>query len=90
MGSYEIVGLVAGAFTSLAPLPQLYKSIKTKSMNDISLAMYLSFLTGTVLWLTYGILLNSIGIVIWNIFALVVYIATVTVKILNMKGVYAK
>ena len=56
----EIVGLVAAALTTAAFVPQVYKTWKTKSADELSLTMYLVFFTGIMLWLAYGILLNSL------------------------------
>ena len=63
----EIVGLVAAALTTAAFVPQVYKTWKTKSADELSLTMYLVFFTGIMLWLAYGILLNSLSIVLANI-----------------------
>jgi MtN3 and saliva related transmembrane protein len=63
----EIVGLVAAALTTAAFVPQVYKTWKTKSADELSLTMYLVFFTGIMLWLAYGILLNSLSIMLANI-----------------------
>jgi len=63
----EIVGLAAAALTTAAFVPQVYKTWKTKSADELSLTMYLVFFTGIMLWLAYGILLNSLSIMLANI-----------------------
>ena len=63
----EIVGLVAAALTTAAFVPQVYKTWKTKSADELSLTMYLVFFTGIMLWLAYGILLISLSIILANI-----------------------
>jgi len=63
----EIVGLIAAALTTAAFVPQVYKTWKTKSADELSLTMYLVFFTGIMLWLAYGILLNSLSIMLANI-----------------------
>jgi len=62
----EIVGLVAGVLTTIAYLPQVHKTMKTKSVKELSLTMYLVMFTGVSLWLTYGILMHSISIILAN------------------------
>ncbi|MCB0459966.1 MAG: SemiSWEET transporter [Flavobacteriaceae bacterium] len=62
----EIIGVAAAIFTTAAFVPQVYKTYKTKSVNELSLGMYLVFLTGLILWLTYGILINSFAIILAN------------------------
>jgi len=63
----EIVGLVAGVLTTIAYLPQVRKTFKTKSVKELSLTMYLVMFIGVMLWLTYGILIHSISIILANI-----------------------
>lgn len=65
--SVTIIGLLAGSLTTIAFLPQVIKTWKTKSTKDISLGMFLTFCTGVLLWIIYGILVKDIPIVIANI-----------------------
>jgi len=63
----EIIGLIAAAFTTASFLPQVLKTWKTKDVENLSLSMYLVMLTGVLLWLVYGIFLDSISIILANI-----------------------
>lgn len=63
---YEIIGLIAAILTTAAFVPQVYKTWKTKSVEDISLTMYSVLFIGLMLWLTYGISLNSLPIIVAN------------------------
>ena len=49
------------------PWPASFRTWKTKSADELSLTMYLVFFTGIMLWLAYGILLNSLSIMLANI-----------------------
>lgn len=62
----EIVGLLAGACTTLSFLPQVLKVWSTKSAKDISLGMYVLFCIGIVLWIIYGVLIGAPSIIIVN------------------------
>jgi len=62
----EIIRLIAASLTTAAFVPQVYKTWKTKSVDELSLTMYLVFFTGIVLWLTYGIFINSLSIILAN------------------------
>lgn len=64
--NYEIVGLVAAFLTTSAFIPQVYKTWKTKSAGNISLTMYVALFTGIILWLVYGIHLNSFAMILAN------------------------
>lgn len=66
MDGFTLIGLAAGFCTTAAFLPQAIKTWKTKSAKDLSLGMYSIFCTGVVLWLTYGILVGDIPIIITN------------------------
>ncbi|MDV7186305.1 SemiSWEET transporter [Lutibacter sp. TH_r2] len=69
--SIEIIGLAAAILTTSAYVPQAYKAWKTKSAGSVSLTMYLIMLTGVVLWLIYGIYLNSLAMILANIATIV-------------------
>lgn len=63
---YEIIGLLAALLTTASFVPQVYKTWKTKSADSLSLTMYLVFFVGILLWLVYGIHLNSLSMIIAN------------------------
>lgn len=65
--TFEIIGLIAAALTTSAFVPQVYKTWKTKSVDGLSLTMYIVFLTGIILWLIYGIHLKSLAMILSNI-----------------------
>jgi MtN3 and saliva related transmembrane protein len=67
-----ILGYAAGALTTLAFLPQLIKVWKTKSTKDISLIMFVVICTGIFLWLVYGLLINSLPIILANVVTLII------------------
>lgn len=66
----QILGLAAGACTSLAAVPQLVKTWKTKEVGDVSTSMFLLYVVGMSMWLTYGIIRSDIPIVATNAIAL--------------------
>ena len=53
------IGFVAGTLTTIAFLPQLERTWRTKSADDMSLAMLLTFTTGVFLWLIYGLAIDD-------------------------------
>lgn len=61
-----VLGLVAACLTTFAYLPQSLKAIKTRHTKDISLPMVIMLEAGLIIWLTYGILINSIPIIAAN------------------------
>ena len=63
----DLFGFLAALLTTIAFLPQLYKTWQTKSADDVSLAMLILFITGLVCWIIYGLNINSIPILLANI-----------------------
>ncbi len=76
-----ILGLIAGALTTISFLPQAIKAFKTKSTKDISLATFVVLSTGIFLWIIYGIYINSIPLIITNIITFILAIAILFFKI---------
>jgi MtN3 and saliva related transmembrane protein len=71
METSQTIGLVAGAMTTLAFLPQVIKTYQSRSAKDLSLSMFLIFCMGVVLWLIYGISINALPVIIANAVTLV-------------------
>lgn len=81
MGSTEALGLVAGALTTLAGLPQLVRAVRTRSSTDLSLTAMVSFALGVALWIVYGLALGAVPVVVWNVVTLLIYLALIGVKV---------
>lgn len=65
-----MVGLIAGACTTIAFLPQVIKTWKSRSAKDLSLSMFSIFTIGVGLWLVYGILDQNIPVMAANLITL--------------------
>ncbi len=70
MNNIQILGLAAGMLTTIAFLPQVIKTWKSRSAKDLSLGMFSLFCAGVVLWLTYGILVRDIPVIAANFMTL--------------------
>jgi len=66
MTSITIIGLMAGTLTTISFLPQAIKTWRSKSAKDISLAMFLSFCFGVILWIIYGFFMNDLPVLLTN------------------------
>lgn len=60
------IGLLAGTLTTIAFLPQVLRTWKTRSTKDISLGMFLTFCTGVFLWIVYGSLAADLPVLAAN------------------------
>jgi MtN3 and saliva related transmembrane protein len=78
---YEIIGLLAAVLTTSAFVPQVYKTWKTKSVENISLTMYIVMATGICLWLLYGILLNSLSLILANSITVILTVVIIIFKV---------
>lgn len=63
----EIIGFSAGLFCAIAFIPQLVRIFKLKSSVEISFLFSICFLIGVVTWFVYGIIINSLSVIVWNI-----------------------
>ena len=62
----QIIGLVAAFLTTAAFVPQVIRTLKTKSTRDISLGMFTMMFTGTALWLVYGLMIDELPVILAN------------------------
>ena len=62
----ELIGYLAGASTTVSFVPQVLQVVKTKSTKDISLVMFTIFSVGVLSWMVYGILVNSLPMILAN------------------------
>ena len=62
----EMIGYPAAILTTVAFVPQAWKSWRTRDLSGVSLPMYALFTLGVALWLAYGLLIASTPIVIGN------------------------
>ena len=62
----EVLGLVSGALTTIAFVPQVWKTYKSKSAKNLSLGMFMIFCSGTIGWFAYGIFRNDVPVMAAN------------------------
>ena len=67
IGWVELMGCVAGVMTSFAFFPQIAKLLKTKQSMGISVVSYSCTFIGSSIWFIYGLFLNSIALIIFNL-----------------------
>jgi MtN3 and saliva related transmembrane protein len=67
----DYLGYAAGFLVTFAFLPQIIRVFKLKSAREISLLFNSSTLLGAILWLTYGLVLGLVPIIVWNIIGII-------------------
>lgn len=76
-----ILGITAGTLTTVAFIPQLAKALKSRSTGDLSWGMVLTFTIGVLLWLIYGIWIDSLPVILANAVTLLLQLGIVSLKI---------
>ena len=71
----EGIGLLAGFLGVLGWYPQVKRVWVDKRADGVSVPTFIVISISLALWLTYGILKNSIAIITANIFALIMIIS---------------
>jgi len=79
----NIVGFTAAIVGTSLMLPQIIKSIKTKSVKDISFIMLWLYFFNCVLWAIYGALIVSWPVIICNTIAFLI-----STRQLSLKFIY--
>lgn len=61
------LAMISGIAGTFAFIPQVYRIFKRKSAKDISIASYLFLLITGIIWVLYGLEIQSFPIVIPNL-----------------------
>ena len=81
MNRINLLGLVAGSITTFSYLPQVIKTLKTKSAHDVSIEMAALLCLGAVLWTIYGFWVNALPIILANSVSFCLVFALLTLKL---------
>ena len=77
----DIFGYFAAILTTVAFLPQLIKTLKTKKADDVSLTTLVMFIIGVLSWIIYGYEISSKPILIANLITLILNLLILISKI---------
>jgi len=77
----DLIGYSAAALTTVSFVPQAIQTIRTRETHGISLAMYLMFTVGILLWLLYGVVLWSWPIMLANALTFVLALTILVLKL---------
>ena len=81
----EFFGYLAATLTTIAFIPQLIKTLKTKKAEDVSLTTLIMFLTGVSAWIIYGIQISSKPILIANVITFLLNFLILVFKLIYSK-----
>ncbi len=71
MSLVYIFGLIATITSFIGLMPQIYKTYKTKSAQDLSMLMLVNYLICSSAWIGYGLYTSSEFVVYSNIVCLI-------------------
>lgn len=77
----EVLGGIAAVLTTIEAIPQVIKSIRTRSTRDISLGSIMVVISGLLCWTAYGVIKKDLWIVLSTGIATLFYITLLVVKL---------
>ena len=79
-------GYFAAILTTVAFLPQLIKTLKTKKADDVSLITLIMFIIGVLSWIIYGYKISSLPILLANLITFILNLLILISKIYFSKS----
>lgn len=76
-----LIGLLAGLLTSIAALPQVVKTWRSRHARDLSIWQPLLLSLGVALWLIYGMLIGDTPLILANITPLICNLLLTVMKL---------
>jgi MtN3 and saliva related transmembrane protein len=84
-GTLTTLGLISGTFTTLSFLPQVLRTLRTRSAADFSFGWLSLFGAGVSGWLAYGLLSADLAISLSNALTLALVLVLVGLKVLSSR-----
>lgn len=81
MDTIVTVGYIAGTLTTISFVPQVAKAWKMKETRDLSMAMLVLFAAGVLLWILYGVWVDSLPVIAANIITFALILVLLGLKI---------
>ncbi|MDE3154399.1 MAG: SemiSWEET family sugar transporter [Acidobacteriota bacterium] len=76
----QLMGFLAGTLTTLAFVPQVVRTWRRRSGEDLSLGMLLAFSTGVLLCLLYGLGTRALPIILANAVTLALSVSLIVIR----------
>ncbi|WP_068924866.1 SemiSWEET family sugar transporter [Planobispora rosea] len=81
------VGLLAGVLTTACWWPQLHRSWRTRSTDDLSWSYLVMLALGVGLWVVYGIAMGDPAVTIANTVTFAALAVLIGIKVRSVRGV---
>lgn len=79
-----IVGYIATACCAIASLPQVIRTIKTRSTREVSLSTFIVLTIGYIFWFIEGILMHHLPMIIGNSIGTIFQLIIIGYKLHNL------
>ena len=78
-----VLGSAAGLLSTTSFVPQVWKAIREGDTGAISKRMYVVTVTAFVLWITYGVVIGALPLIVFNSLSLALSGTILFLKIRN-------
>ena len=78
----ELLGYIAAGLGAISFLPQVIKIWRSRSGKGISTVMYVMYITSLLLWLVYGVIIQSPPLILAEIVTLVLASVILIMKVM--------
>ena len=82
---WKIVGIIAAVCTTSGFIPQIIRGLRTKRLDDVSPVMCMLLIFGLSLWLSYGIHIDDMIIIVANAFGVLFSMIIITLRFKYMR-----
>ena len=79
----DTIGSIAAILTTLSFLPQAIMGLRTRNTDSLSLTMYAMFTAGVTCWLVYGLMIQSMPVIVANLVTVCLAALILSMKIAN-------
>jgi MtN3 and saliva related transmembrane protein len=82
---WKIVGIIAAVCTTSGFIPQIIRGLRTKRLDDVSPVMCILLIFGLSMWLSYGIHIEDMIIIVANAFGVLFSMIIITLRFKYMR-----
>ena len=82
---WKIIGIIAAICTTSGFIPQIIRGLRTKRLDDVSPVMCILLIFGLSMWLSYGIHIEDMIIIVANAFGVLFSIIIITLRFKYMR-----
>jgi MtN3 and saliva related transmembrane protein len=82
---WKIVGIIAAVCTTSGFIPQIIRGLRTKRLDDVSPVMCILLIFGLSMWLSYGIHIEDMIIIVANAFGVLFSVIIITLRFKYMR-----